>query len=229
MPARACSIPFRHSSRTERPCSGRERRAPCSCPFEEIDLPGERRSKAPGDQGGCGGEVPESRQEHDKVTRQAFRLSTTPSRSGSPRNFIDRENAVSTRRRDLVAGASALAVLSGSSAAFAQNEEAPAGSRAKPAAGSGSACGITIQGGSLARPANQEELRALLQAACHNGGGIAFDGLTPPIKITRTLEIHLRSWPRRRLHQRQRPAPGIGQPGRGDRRRSLHLGQTRGS
>jgi hypothetical protein len=99
---------------------------------------------------------------------------------------------VSTRRRDLVAGASALALLSGSSAAFAQSKEAPAESRAKSAAGSGTGGGITIQGGSLARPANQEELKALLQAACHNGGGIAFDGSTPPIKISGTLEIRLR-------------------------------------
>jgi len=99
---------------------------------------------------------------------------------------------VSTRRRDLVGGASALALLSGSSAAFAQNKDPPAEQRSKSAAGSGTGGGITIQGGSLARPANQGELKALLQAACHNGGGIAFDGSTPPIKISGTLEIRLR-------------------------------------
>ena len=112
--------------------------------------------------------------------------------SGSLRNSIDRENAVSTRRRDLVGGASALALLSGSSAAFAQSKEAPAQVALQACCRSGTGGGITIQGGSLARPANQEELRALLQAACHNGGGIAFDGSTPPIKINGTMEIRLR-------------------------------------
>src|SRR5258708_26373053 len=134
---------------------------------------------------------PDKGHAHDNVTRMEFRLSATPSKLPGPWNSIDRENAVSTRRRDLVGGASALALLAGSSAAFAQGKEAPAEQRAKSAAGSGTGGGITIQGGSLARPANQEELKALLQAACHNGGGIAFDGSTPPIKISGTLEIRL--------------------------------------
>src|SRR5258708_22364180 len=135
---------------------------------------------------------PDKGHAHDNVTRRQFRLSATPSKVPGSWNSIDRENAVSTRRRDLVGGASALALLSGSSAAFAQNKDPPAEQRSKSAAGSGTGGGITIQGGSLARPANQGELKALLQAACHNGGGVVFVGSSPPLKMNRTLANPLR-------------------------------------
>lgn len=50
---------------------------------------------------------------------------------------------------------------------------------------------VTIQGGSLARPANETELLALLQGVASSGGGLAFDGSTPPVHLTKTLVVNL--------------------------------------
>lgn len=57
-------------------------------------------------------------------------------------------------------------------------------------AGSGTGGGITIQGGNLARPANQAELQALLQAAADAGTGITFDG-SLVIPVTGRIDVNL--------------------------------------
>jgi hypothetical protein len=128
---------------------------------------------------------------HYNITTREFRISATLQPFQGILNSINREKAMSTRRRDLVGGASALALLSGSSAAFAQNKEAPAESRSKSAAGSGTGGGITIQGGSLPRPTDQASLQALLRSVAANGGTLMLDPSTPPITVTGTITVPL--------------------------------------
>lgn len=58
-------------------------------------------------------------------------------------------------------------------------------------AGSGTGGGITIQGGNLARPANETELKALLTAHASAGGGLSFDGTAPAISVSDTITVNL--------------------------------------
>lgn len=55
----------------------------------------------------------------------------------------------------------------------------------------GTGGGITIQGGNLARPANEAELRSLLAAHAAAGGGLSFDGTAPTITVSSTITVNL--------------------------------------
>lgn len=57
--------------------------------------------------------------------------------------------------------------------------------------GGGTGGGITIQGGNLARPANEADLRSLLTGHANTGGGLSFDGMTPTIMISNTITVNL--------------------------------------
>jgi hypothetical protein len=44
----------------------------------------------------------------------------------------------------------------------------------------------------MARPASQAQLQSLLSAVATSGGGLAFDGSTPPITVSSTIVVNLR-------------------------------------